>query len=164
MAYDRKKFDEQLMREVDAQMAGADAEGARLGKLLSGDNYVQREPIAGMASDGGWLYTNEQRLAYYRSHGLDRCDDYPGGDAQFEEDVLSGEFHANEWSDDPLKREDEYIVKCMYNGRFRFGIDFRDYTRHACVRSAFRANSERNGIVIHHTRHPSFRKLLRKLP
>lgn len=38
------------------------------------------------------VFTNEERLAYYRAHGLDACDDYPGGDAGFEADVLSGEF------------------------------------------------------------------------
>ena len=29
----------------------------------------------------------KDRLAYYRSHGLDNCADYPGGDEAFERDV-----------------------------------------------------------------------------
>lgn len=61
----------------------------------------------------------KDRLAYYRSHGLDNCSDYPGGDEAFERDVLSGEqreecmvFSFN------MKSEDDYICKCLKNGRF----------------------------------------------
>ena len=31
---------------------------------------------------------SDERLAYYRSHGLTNCSDYPGGDAAFVRDVL----------------------------------------------------------------------------
>ena len=33
------------------------------------------------------VHTNAERLAYYRAHGLTCCDDYPGGDEQFERAV-----------------------------------------------------------------------------
>ena len=37
------------------------------------------------------FWGSEERLAYYRSHGLTDCSDYPGGDAAFERDVLAGD-------------------------------------------------------------------------
>lgn len=61
--------------------------------------------------------TNADRLAYYRSHGLTDCRDYPGGDAQFEKDVLSGEHRHASVTLEPLGREDAYIIKCIRNKR-----------------------------------------------
>lgn len=72
------------------------------------------------------FWGSKERLAYYRSHGLSNCSDYPGGDAAFERDVLAGDqreehllFTFN------LKREDAYICKCLENGRFQVDLDFR---------------------------------------
>ena len=53
---------------------------------------------------------SDERLAYYRSHGLTNCSDYPGGDAAFVRDVLSGdqrEEHRPFTFD--MKQEDAYI-------------------------------------------------------
>ena len=70
----------------------------------------------------------KDRLAYYRSHGLDNCADYAGGDDAFERDVLSGDkrkecmvFSFN------MKSEDDYICKCLKNGRF---VPETDFTHH----------------------------------
>ena len=69
---------------------------------------------------------SEERLAYYRSHGLTDCSDYPGGDAAFERDVLAGnqreERHPFTFD---MKREDTYIYKCIEDGRFKIDWDFR---------------------------------------
>ena len=67
---------------------------------------------------------SEERLAYYRSHGLAVCDDYPGGDAAFERDVLSGEQREERDFTFELKREDAYIYKCLEDGRFVPEIGF----------------------------------------
>lgn len=66
----------------------------------------------------------KERLAYYRSHGLDCCDDYPGGDAAFERDVLAGDQREEREYNFELKREDAYIMKCMENGKFKFDDKF----------------------------------------
>lgn len=68
---------------------------------------------------------SEVRLAYYRSHGLDNCSDYPGGDEAFERDVLSGKQRdeSTSFSFD-MKQEDAYIYKCLENGRFVPEFDF----------------------------------------
>lgn len=67
----------------------------------------------------------KERLAYYRSHGLDNCSDYPGGDEAFERDVLSGEQRDEKlpFSFD-MKQEDDYIYKCLENGHFVPEPDF----------------------------------------
>jgi len=74
------------------------------------------------------FWGSEERLAYYRSHGLTDCSDYPGGDAAFERDVLAGnqreERHPFTFI---LKREDEYIYKCIEDGRFKIDWDFRHH-------------------------------------
>ena len=74
------------------------------------------------------FFGSEERLAYYRSHGLSDCSDYPGGDAAFERDVLAGnqreERHPFTFI---LKREDEYIYKCIEDGRFKIDWDFRHH-------------------------------------
>ena len=67
---------------------------------------------------------SEERLAYYRSHGLAVCDDYPGGDAAFERDVLAGDQREERDFTFDLKREDDYIYKCLEDGRFIPEIDF----------------------------------------
>lgn len=74
------------------------------------------------------FWGSEKRLAYYRSHGLTDCSDYPGGDAAFERDVLAGdqreERHPFTFA---LKREDAYIYKCIEDGRFEIDWDFRSH-------------------------------------
>lgn len=71
---------------------------------------------------------SEERLAYYRSHGLDHCSDYPGGDEAFERDVLSGDKREEglNFSFD-MKPEDDYICKCLQSGRFVPETDFTHY-------------------------------------
>ena len=72
------------------------------------------------------FFGSEERLAYYRSHGLTDCSDYPGGDSAFEKDVLAGdqrEEHRLFTFD--MKREDTYIYKCIEDGRFKIDWDFR---------------------------------------
>lgn len=74
------------------------------------------------------FWGSEERLAYYRSHGLTDCSDYPGGDSAFVRDVLAGdqreEHHPFTFN---LKREDDYICKCLKDGRFRADLDFRSH-------------------------------------
>lgn len=74
------------------------------------------------------FWGSEKRLAYYRSHGLTDCSDYPGGDAAFERDVLAGDQREERrpFTFD-LKREDAYICKCLKDGRFRADLDFRGH-------------------------------------
>lgn len=69
--------------------------------------------------------TPEERLAYYRSHGLVNCDDYPGGDKQFELDVLSGAQRDESIYYGDMKNEDAYIIKTIQDGRFKLDDDFR---------------------------------------
>lgn len=67
---------------------------------------------------------SEERLVYYRSHGLVDCNDYPGGDEAFERDVLSGEQREEMFCHFEFKREDAYIYKCIENGKFAVDFDF----------------------------------------
>lgn len=70
---------------------------------------------------------SEERLAYYRSHGLDHCSDYPGGDEAFERDVLSGKQRDESFPFSfDMKLEDAYIYNCLENGRFVPELDFYD--------------------------------------
>lgn len=82
-------------------------------------------------------HTNEERLFYYRSHGLTSCDDYPGGDARFEADVLSGAYHDEDGDMDELPREDVYIVGKMLDGTFLFGESFDEYGYNVKVIAAY---------------------------
>lgn len=93
--------------------------------------------------------TGVDRLAYYRSHGLDKCDDYPGGDAQFEADVLSGEQRIEGVTLESLGREDAYIIDRMKDGRFRYGSDFCDFKMRPEVNLAYEENAHKNGFVVH---------------
>lgn len=76
---------------------------------------------------------SEDRLAYYRSHGLADCSDYPGGDETFERDVLSGEQREEKDFHFEFKNEDAYIYKCVENGKFKvdrdFGLSFHIHPR-----------------------------------
>ena len=76
---------------------------------------------------------SKERLAYYRSHGLSDCSDYPGGDRAFERDVLSGEQREEKGFHFEFKNEDAYIYKCIENGRFKvdreFGLSFHIHPR-----------------------------------
>lgn len=98
-------------------------------KLIAGDAAgVVRRAVFGM-----WagqvppglgeppVYTDTDRLSYYRLHGLTACDDYPGGDARFESDVLSGEEHD---CADRIGTEDAYIIARMDDGRFSYDARF----------------------------------------
>lgn len=84
-------------------------------------------------------HTNEERLAYYRTHGLVSCDDYPGGDAQFEADVLSGAYHDEDGDMDEPPREDAYIIGKMLDGTFLFEKAFKKYGYNIKVRAAYNA-------------------------
>lgn len=88
------------------------------------DEYTKR--LLEKEAENFW--DSEKRLAYYGSHGLVNCNDYPGGDAVFARDVLAGDqreehcpFTFN------LKREDAYICKCLKNLRFLPDLDFRQH-------------------------------------
>lgn len=74
--------------------------------------------------------TDEERLVYYRSHGLADCSDYPGGDAQFEKDVLSGKHHMRDLAEGSLLREDQYVYDKMYDGTFLFDSNFLYFVIH----------------------------------
>lgn len=93
-------------------------------------------------------YTNAGRLAYYRAHGLESCDDYPGGDAQFEIDVLSGEYHDADLACEPSKREDAYIIERMRDGRFMFDSLFCRYGMNMEVEKAYIDNASKNGFTV----------------
>ena len=84
----------------------------------------QKEYERYMAEHEAHYKGSEERLAYYRSHGLAVCDDYPGGDAAFERDVLSGEQREERDFTFELKREDAYIYKCLEDGQLVPEIDF----------------------------------------
>lgn len=67
---------------------------------------------------------SEKRLAYYRSHGLGYCGDYPGGDKVFEQDVLSGDQRDECVCYGDLKREDAYIIEKLHDNTFKPEHDF----------------------------------------
>lgn len=71
--------------------------------------------------------TAVERLAYYRSHGLTGCDDYPGGDSRFEADVLSGAFHDEYGVMADAPKEDAYIVRKLLDGTFLLDFKFLEY-------------------------------------
>lgn len=74
------------------------------------------------------FWGSEERLAYYRSHGLSDCSDYPGGDTAFVRDVLAGDQREERRPFTfELKREDAYICKCLQDGRFLADLDFRSH-------------------------------------
>lgn len=62
---------------------------------------------------------SKERLAYYRSHGLADCSDYPGGDAAFKRDVLAGDQRQEKDFTFEPKREDAYVIKCLKDGLSR---------------------------------------------
>lgn len=56
---------------------------------------------------------SKERLAYYRSHGLTDCSDYPGGDAAFKRDVLAGDQRQEKDFTFETKHEDTYIPESV---------------------------------------------------
>ena len=77
--------------------------------------------------------TNQERLDFYRSHGLVKCNNYPGGDEQFEKDVLSGEFHETKFNRNDfsqLKKEDLYILHAMLSDTIQFDTEITRYLHH----------------------------------
>ena len=85
------------------------------------DEYTKR--LLEKEAENFW--DSEKRLAYYRSHGLVNCNDYPGGDAAFARDVLAGDQRDENCPFTfELKREDAYICKCLKNLRFLPDLDF----------------------------------------
>ena len=92
--------------------------------------------------------TNKDRLDYYRTHGLSDCKDYPGGDTQFQLDVLSGQFHDSTVTDTPMKKEDQYIQTKMYSGLLKFGPEFNKYIRHPMLILAYYENANKNNFTI----------------
>jgi len=150
MKYDREKLDRELAAEIRANV-----ERVRNGPVLDTDSEDVRslqDLTVEMPWDkhGRWrsMRTNEERLDYYRSHGLVHCADYPGGDAAFEADVLSGEFHEfGTKMRGELLREDAYIVQCLNEDRFCPGVTFSGYGGHRAVRQAARENMSRRGFT-----------------
>lgn len=140
MAGSVEAFDAKLKEELDALGVSVRIDGVAAGKAIS-ENKVS-DP-ASVPSCPDW-----ERLAYYRSHGLDRCDDYPGGDAAFEMDVLSGLYHCHGFPGGSPGREDAYVLARMADGRFRFDGGFIKYCRSAAMIEAFyaRANEPGSGI------------------
>lgn len=146
--YDREKFDEALRRQYDEMLAQDD----KYMEDVSARVYARLErgelasPIDRFAHRSH--RTNEERLAYYRAHGLNRCNDYPGGDAAFEADVLSGVYHDEDGVMKDLPREDAYVVARMEDGRFTFT---REFTKYGYNRTVFRAvldNCHKNGFAL----------------
>lgn len=113
--------DQALLSGLDARIASKLVGDLEIAKILSGE-WDELASYCGQRSN---VPSDEERLAYYRSHGLDRCDDYPGGDAQFEADVLSGLYHnsPDDWEDDP-KKEDAYVIARLEDGRFQVDLGF----------------------------------------
>ena len=114
-----------------------------LDSLWSGE-YVEPVKIKRVFA----VHTNEERLAYYRAHGMTDCDDYPGGDSQFELDVLSGVYHASEAIDGPMLCEDEYVCQAAHSGKLKFDVKFLEYVRHPRLFLAYCENAGKNGVWI----------------
>lgn len=87
---------------------------------------------------------NQDRLRYYRSHGLDSCDDYPGGDTVFESDVLSGAHHDVRVELGEPKREDAYVLEAIKSGRLRYDGKLQRYLAHPLLILAFYESMSRN--------------------
>lgn len=149
MIYDRQKFDRELMAEYEAQTARADEEGRELARRIREDLLSDKPLVSVVDRFAGRKHkTNEERLAYYRIHGLDRCDDYPGGDAAFEADVLSGKYHDENGTWPEPGREDAYVIARMEDGRFKFTREFRRYGWSPFVFRAFLDNCHKNGFDV----------------
>ena len=116
------------------------------------DTFGADESVLGTSRRGGSAVSRVRtdsvaRLDYYRSHGLDRCDDYPGGDVQFESDVLSGTARHEDFAAmGPLGAEDAYIIGRMHDGRFRYDSKFRWFPMRPEVMLAFRETMGSRGI------------------
>ena len=93
-------------------------------------------------------WTDEDRLKYYREHGLTCCDDYPGGDTQFESDVLSGEFHARVITDQPMMREDQYVHDKILDGTLKCTMDLVRHLHHPVLKLAFFDMGATNGTPL----------------
>ena len=101
------------------------------------------------------LRPGTERLAYYRSHGLTDCSDYPGGDAQFEKDVLSGEYRHEKPVLEPIGREDAYIIKCLKTGRLK--VDWAEFWKYGVRPEVdIAARDSCGGCVIHRSSDPSY--------
>ena len=126
---------EAVQRDLDEDMARAEAEFEEsMRSIPSMQEIVAHPERLSTAADykreqraKRIHHTNEERLAYYRARGLGRCDDYPGGDAQFEADVLSGAYHDEDGDMDDVPREDAYVISKMLDGTFLFERMFRQY-------------------------------------
>lgn len=132
---DRERFMARLRRDHEASIREWDG-------MLDAALHAGLDEIRSKRRD---VPSNEERLAYYRSHGLAECADYPGGDAAFAADVLAGDPDPR---DRESRKEDGYVVARMDDGRFAFDKDFIAYGLSWPVACAFRRNASRRGIMI----------------
>lgn len=148
--YDREKFDKALRDQYEAEIAHVEAAGWTLGWGPESNDLCDSggQPASQVLDRFARRKhrTNEERLAYYRAHGLDCCDDYPGGDAAFAADVLSGEYHDENGVMAEPPREDAYIISKMRSGRFKFTREFMRYGWSRFVRRAILDNCRKNGF------------------
>ncbi len=121
------------MAAYDRNTSKRDAEHFRKIMAMSPEELNAQNAEAMAEIEKRWK-GSEERLAYYRSHGLVDCNDYPGGDEAFEKDVLSGEQREETAFHFKFKREDAYIYKCIKNGKFKVDFDFcRNFRMHPRV-------------------------------
>ena len=133
---------EAVRRDLDGDMARAEAEFEESMAMVPTFEELAAHPKLPSELDREARarrphHTNEERLAYYRAHGLVHCDDYPGGDAQFEADVLSGAYHDEDGDMDEAPREDAYVISKMLDGTFLFERMFRQYGYSNRVKAAY---------------------------
>lgn len=139
---DTSAFDQALLSGLDAHIASKRAEDLEIARMISGEAEYDESRRTWC----GPVLSNEDRLAYYRSHGLDKCDDYPGGDSQFEADVLSGLYHnTHEDRDVAPKREDAYIIARLNDGRFQVDPNFGLHVWNFELEDAYYAAATRLG-------------------
>lgn len=148
----RDEMESRIRDEMRRDRASAVEAGRRGGQLLtavamSGDYDVD---MVEFRRAGLVLRPNEERLEYYRTHGLVRCDDYPGGDAQFEADVLSGAFYDKYGEMEEPPREDAYIIVQIENGKFKPDTRFFLYGYNQQVMAAFNKWRNRDLLINRH--------------
>lgn len=137
--YDKAEMARRLEADMANELARAEAESvdeeAELVKAF--DDPMSVGVLKARHRAARPHHTNEERLAYYRTRGLDRCDDYPGGDAKFEADVLSGKFHDDDGDMAEPPVEDAYIISKMLDGTFLFEESFLAYGYNCAVSRAY---------------------------
>lgn len=148
--YDRAEMTEQLRSDLAGEIAKAEADEIALAREL--DVAFDDAPLP-----SEWVkqrraarkhHTNEERLAYYKAHGLSQCDDYPGGQVQFEADVLSGKLHDEDGVLEDPPAEDAYVIRKMLDGTFRFDLAFWKYGYNYAVRGTYEDIIRKLGVAV----------------